>query len=60
MIDDLSTELELARHMRALLENRAWARQLGDAGRRTVEALSWDAIASQTMQVYQELPGRSP
>jgi glycosyltransferase involved in cell wall biosynthesis len=37
------------------LQDREWAEALGRAGRRTVEPLSWDAVAAQTMAVYKEV-----
>jgi UDP-glucose:(heptosyl)LPS alpha-1,3-glucosyltransferase len=46
---------ELSSHMASLMQNRGWAAELGSAARKTVEPMSWDAVAVQTMQVYEEL-----
>ena len=55
LLDDVNSQEELARHMRSLMQDRRWAEGLGRAGRETVEKLTWDRVAEQTMQVYQEL-----
>jgi UDP-glucose:(heptosyl)LPS alpha-1,3-glucosyltransferase len=46
---------ELARNMQLLLDDRSAAGQLGCAARKSVENLSWDTVADQTMSVYEEL-----
>lgn len=55
LLDDVNSVSELARHMQSLQAAPLWAAELGNAARRTVEPMSWDAIAQQTMRVYQEL-----
>jgi glycogen synthase len=46
---------ELARAMRALLDDPARARAMGTAGRRHVERrFGWDAIADRTIRLYEE------
>jgi UDP-glucose:(heptosyl)LPS alpha-1,3-glucosyltransferase len=54
LLEDVTSHSELALHMRSL-QDREWAEALGRAGRRTVEPLSWDAVAAQTMAVYKEV-----
>jgi UDP-glucose:(heptosyl)LPS alpha-1,3-glucosyltransferase len=54
LLEDVTSPAELALHMRSL-QDRVWAEALGRAGRKTVEPLSWDAVAAQTMAVYQEV-----
>jgi hypothetical protein len=41
--------------MQSLLIDRSWAAGIGCAGRKSVEPLSWDAVAERTMCVYQGL-----
>jgi UDP-glucose:(heptosyl)LPS alpha-1,3-glucosyltransferase len=55
LLEDVTGQKELARHMLSLLEDRRWAEDLGCAGRETVKKLTWDAVAEQTMRVYEEL-----
>jgi UDP-glucose:(heptosyl)LPS alpha-1,3-glucosyltransferase len=55
VLEDVTSRDELVGHMRALLDDPQWAETLGCAGRKTVEKLTWDGVASQTMRVYQEL-----
>jgi len=55
LLDDVTSEQELAGHMRSLLQDRGWAEELGRGGRETVEKLTWDTVAEQTMRVYEEL-----
>jgi len=55
LLNDVTNAEELASHMRSLLQDREWAEQLGRGGRETVEKLTWDTVAEQTMQVYEEL-----
>jgi UDP-glucose:(heptosyl)LPS alpha-1,3-glucosyltransferase len=55
LLEDVTSVPELARHMRSLLQAPRWAAELGDAARKSVEPMSWDAVARQTMRVYQEL-----
>jgi len=54
LLRDLTSEIELAQHMRYLCEDRARASRIGEAARKRVETLSWNVIAEQTMQVYEE------
>jgi UDP-glucose:(heptosyl)LPS alpha-1,3-glucosyltransferase len=54
LLEDVTSHSELARHMRSL-QDREWAEELGRAGRKTVESLTWDAVAEQTMAVYMDL-----
>jgi UDP-glucose:(heptosyl)LPS alpha-1,3-glucosyltransferase len=55
LLDDAASVAELAQHMRSLQADRRWAAELGCAARKTVQPMSWDAVAEQTMLVYQEL-----
>ena len=59
ILDHASDETGLAAHMAALLNDPIWAAGLGQAGRRTAERFSWDAIADQTMRVYREIASAS-
>ena len=55
LLDDAASVPELSRLMGSLLKDRVWAAGLGCAAGRSVEAMSWDSVAQQTMRVYQEL-----
>ena len=55
LLDDVTSPEELARHMRSLVEDPQWSEELGCASRKTVEKLTWDAVAEETMRVYQDL-----
>jgi UDP-glucose:(heptosyl)LPS alpha-1,3-glucosyltransferase len=55
LLDDAASVVELASHMRSLLRDRHYATRLGCNARNSVEPMSWDAVAAQTMQVYQDL-----
>jgi UDP-glucose:(heptosyl)LPS alpha-1,3-glucosyltransferase len=55
LLNDVSSVPELAGHMRSLFEDRAFATRLGCAARSSVESMSWDAVAGQTMEVYRQL-----
>jgi UDP-glucose:(heptosyl)LPS alpha-1,3-glucosyltransferase len=55
LLDDVTSDVELARHMRSLYEDRPWAESLGRAARKTVEEMTWDRVAEQTLDVYREL-----
>lgn len=57
LLEDVTSHTELARHMRTLQDPRV-ADDLGRAGRKTVENMTWDAVADQTMAVYVELMGK--
>jgi UDP-glucose:(heptosyl)LPS alpha-1,3-glucosyltransferase len=54
LLVDVTSHSELAGHMRSL-QDREWSAELGRAGRKTVESLTWDAVAEQTMAVYTNL-----
>lgn len=55
LLGDMSDASELAGHMQSLQHDRAWAAGLGRAARKTVEPMSWDAVAAETMRVYEKL-----
>ncbi len=55
LLEDVTSHAELARHMRFLQEDPQRADSLGRAGRETVEAITWDAVAAQTLRVYEDL-----
>jgi UDP-glucose:(heptosyl)LPS alpha-1,3-glucosyltransferase len=57
LLNDLSSQQELAQHMLDLSQDRCFAAELGAAARKTVESHSWDGVAQQTMCVYRELLG---
>jgi UDP-glucose:(heptosyl)LPS alpha-1,3-glucosyltransferase len=56
-LQDVGSYRELAEKMQLLRDDRSLAEELGRAARKTVEPLSWDAVASQTMQVYEQVVG---
>jgi UDP-glucose:(heptosyl)LPS alpha-1,3-glucosyltransferase len=58
LIEDVTSVEELAGHMRSLMQDRELATDLGRAGRKTVQPMSWDVVANQTMCVYEELLSR--
>jgi UDP-glucose:(heptosyl)LPS alpha-1,3-glucosyltransferase len=55
LLEDVSNTAELAGHMDSLQRDRRWAAGLGCAARKTVEPMSWDAVAAETMRVYEKL-----
>jgi len=55
VLEDPGSEIELAQHMQSLCLDRSLAAALGAAARKSIESLSWDVIAEQTMRVYQQL-----
>jgi UDP-glucose:(heptosyl)LPS alpha-1,3-glucosyltransferase len=55
LLDDLASVPALAANMQALADGGRWAKALGEAARKTVEPISWDAVAKQTMRVYEDL-----
>jgi len=55
LLDDVTDVEELASHMQSLAVDRSWAQGMGCAARKTVEPLTWDAVAQQVMHVYEEL-----
>jgi UDP-glucose:(heptosyl)LPS alpha-1,3-glucosyltransferase len=60
LLDDLTNVTELAGHMDSLSRDPRWAAGLGRAARKTVEPMSWDAVARQTMRVYEGLLNWKP
>jgi UDP-glucose:(heptosyl)LPS alpha-1,3-glucosyltransferase len=54
VLEDAANHVELAGYMKRLAADREWAARVGQAARRSAEQLSWDMVAQQTMQVYQE------
>ena len=60
LLGDVTDQAELAGWMESLEQDRDMAVRLGCEGRRTVERLSWDAVARETMQVYEDLVARQP
>ena len=59
LLDDVTNVDELAQCMHALAADRAWAAELGRQARKAVEAMTWDSVAEQTMQVYEEVLRRA-
>jgi UDP-glucose:(heptosyl)LPS alpha-1,3-glucosyltransferase len=55
IIEDVTNAGELADMMRRLAADPGRTEQIGQAGRRTVEDLTWDSVAQQTLQVYQQV-----
>jgi spore coat protein SA len=55
LLNDAADDLELSEHMISLHNDPGLAAHLGQAARRTAEGLSWDAVAGQTMRVYEEV-----
>jgi UDP-glucose:(heptosyl)LPS alpha-1,3-glucosyltransferase len=55
LLDDMSSDAEWAGHMRSLSSDRPWAEALGRAARKTIEELTWDRVAEQTLDVYYAL-----
>jgi UDP-glucose:(heptosyl)LPS alpha-1,3-glucosyltransferase len=53
-LEDVNDVDELARHMRSL-QDPSRAEALGRAARATVEKMTWDMVADQTMEVFREL-----
>jgi UDP-glucose:(heptosyl)LPS alpha-1,3-glucosyltransferase len=54
VLSDVASVSELAGHMRSLEQDRRRAAELGAAARKSVESMSWDTVAGETMRVYQE------
>ncbi len=54
LLEDPANDGELAEHMSALQRDSQWAEEIGRSARRTVERLSWDAVAAETMRVYEQ------
>lgn len=59
LLEDTASVGELANFMRCLDSNPQFAGRLGAAARKTVEPMSWDAVAERTMRVYQQVLGGS-
>ena len=57
IVNDPWDVAELAAALGRLASDPALRERLGDAGRKRVEALTWDETARQTMAVYQEICG---
>jgi glycosyltransferase involved in cell wall biosynthesis len=55
LLNDAGDVGELAGYMQSFEHDRNWAAALGCAARKTVEPMSWDAVAAKTMQVYEQL-----
>ena len=55
LLENVSDVGELAAHMSLLLNDPSRAREIGRAARKSVESMSWDAVAERTMRVYQQL-----
>jgi UDP-glucose:(heptosyl)LPS alpha-1,3-glucosyltransferase len=55
LLEDVLSDEELARHMLSLSQDPAWAESLGRGARKTIEVLTWDVVAEQTLDVYREL-----
>lgn len=55
LLEDARSVDELTGHMQSLLSDRRWAAELGRAARKSIEPMSWDAVAEQTMRVYEGL-----
>jgi UDP-glucose:(heptosyl)LPS alpha-1,3-glucosyltransferase len=55
LLDDMSSDAEWAKHMRSLSNDRPWAEALGRAARKTIEELTWDRVAAETLDVYYAL-----
>jgi len=53
LLEDVTSDTELAGHMRSLQQDRQWAELLGHAGRETVEEMTWVSVAAQTLRVYE-------
>ena len=55
VLKDATSIAELAACMQLIAESPERAAQIGNAARQRVEPMSWDAVARQTMQFYEEL-----
>jgi UDP-glucose:(heptosyl)LPS alpha-1,3-glucosyltransferase len=55
LVEDAWNPGQLAQAIRRLATDAEWRRRLGEAARRTIEPYTWDAVARQTMAVYQEV-----
>jgi glycosyltransferase involved in cell wall biosynthesis len=55
LLDDVTDDAELARHMDSLQRDPEAAKAMGRAARQTIEPMTWDAVAEQTMDVYEKL-----
>lgn len=55
LLDDANSVCELAGLMQSLLDDPGRRLALGREARKTVESMSWDSVAEQTLQVYREL-----
>ncbi len=55
VLDDVTNAEQLAEYMNSLMRDPKWAQDLGSSARRTVQTMTWDSVAQQTMRVYEEL-----
>ena len=55
LLQDATNVDELAGNMRWLVENPGRAAEMGRAARKSVEPMSWEAVAERTMRVYEQL-----
>jgi UDP-glucose:(heptosyl)LPS alpha-1,3-glucosyltransferase len=55
VLEDVTNEIELASLMQFLMDDRERSIRMGCEGRKTVENLTWDSVAQETMQVYENL-----
>src|ERR1039458_4082365 len=55
ILNDVNSESELVGLMQSLVNDPERAASMGRAARQSVESLSWDSVARETMQVYEEL-----
>ena len=58
LLGDASDDAELERLMDRIQRDPSWAAGIGQAARATVERYSWDAVARQTMSVYEQIVAR--
>jgi UDP-glucose:(heptosyl)LPS alpha-1,3-glucosyltransferase len=55
LLDDVTSSAELAGHMRRLQQDPEGTERLSRAGRETISRFTWDAVARQTLEVYDTL-----
>lgn len=54
LLNDVSSVSELAGHMQSLERDRRKAMEMGCAASKSVEPMTWDTVASETLRVYEE------
>jgi len=59
LLDGVTDEEELARHMISVQANPEFVARLGQSARTTAERFSWDKVADETMRVYMEVARRN-